>query len=105
MALESDEVTEQRKSQRFDLHLPFEIIPTGANSKSKGETKNLSSCGVLFTSPKPVEIGAIIEYFIGLPVAPGARGDVRLRCMGKVLREDAGSAFAATLDRYEFVRR
>jgi hypothetical protein len=32
------------------------------------------------------------------------RKDVRLRCVGKILREDAASAFAATLERYEFLR-
>ena len=98
-------VTEQRKSQRFDLRLPFELIRTGANSKSKGETRNLSSSGVLFTSTAPVEVGATIEYLITLPRTPGSRAEVRLRCVGKVLRGDPQSTFAATLERYEFVRR
>jgi hypothetical protein len=32
------------------------------------------------------------------------RKDVRLRCVGKILREHSASAFAATLERYEFLR-
>lgn len=94
---------EQRKNQRFDLRLPLEIVRTGATPKNIGETRNMSSSGVLFTSPSPVDIGQPIEYMITLPKAPAARAEVRLRCIGKVVRED-DSAFAATLERYEFVR-
>lgn len=95
---------EQRKNQRFDLRLPFEIL--GAKSqRPKGETRNVSSCGVLFTTPLNVQVGEPIEYLITLPKAPGTRLDVRLRCIGKVVRKDQpAAAFAATLERYEFVR-
>jgi hypothetical protein len=97
-------VTEQRKNQRFELRLPFQIVGTGPSPKTTGETKNLSSSGVLFTSAAPVPVGEPIEYMITFPKAPGTRSEVRLRCVGKVLREDAELAFAATLERYEFVR-
>jgi len=65
----------------------------------------MSSAGVLFTSSTPVPVGEPIEYFITFPKAPGARTEVRLRCVGKVVREDVDMAeFAATLERYEFLR-
>jgi hypothetical protein len=65
----------------------------------------MSSAGVLFTSSQPVPIGEPIEYLITFPKAPGARAEVRLRCVGKVVREDLDlAAFAATLERYEFLR-
>ncbi len=95
---------EQRKNQRFELRLPFELIRSGANAKPVGETKNVSSSGVLFTSPVPVDVGAPIEYLITFPTATGSRTEVRLRCVGKVLRNDPAETFAATLERYEFVR-
>jgi PilZ domain len=94
-------MTEQRRNQRFDLRLPFELL-TGP--KAKGETRNVSSCGVLFRSPKPIEIGEPIEYMITFPKAPGTRVDVRLRCVGTVVRIETGSTFAATMERYEFIR-
>ena len=94
-------MTEQRRNQRFDLRLPIELL---SGPKSTGETRNVSSCGVLFSTGKPVEIGEPIEYMISLPKAPGTRVDVRLRCMGTVVRRDEGENFAATLERYEFVR-
>lgn len=94
---------EQRKNQRFDLRLPFEVIG-GAATAPRGETKNVSSCGVLFAADTPVEVGDPIEYLITLPKAKGARVSVRLRCIGKVVRGEDGPHFAATLERYEFVR-
>src|ERR1700704_3048168 len=95
---------EQRKHQRFELHLPFEIVRDGSRSKVRGETRNVSSAGVLFTSESQLPLGESIEYLITLPRSPGVRKDVRLRCVGKIVREDAASAFAATLERYEFLR-
>ena len=95
---------EQRKNQRFELKLPFEIIRAGGNPKPIGETKNVSSSGVLFTSAIPVEVGEPIEYCITFPKAPGSRAEVKLRCVGKVLRYDPEATFAATLERYEFQR-
>jgi hypothetical protein len=97
-------VIEQRKHQRFDLRLPFEIVRGEARSKAVGETKNVSSSGVLFKAAAPVEVGESIEYLITFPRVPGSKSEVRLRCAGKVLRTDPEETFAATLERYEFVR-
>jgi len=94
---------EQRKHQRFELRLPFEVVTNGSRSKVRGETKNVSSAGVLFTTESQLPVGESIEYMITFPRTPGARKDVRLRCVGKVVREDTQS-FAASLERYEFVR-
>lgn len=66
----------------------------------------MSSSGVLFTSSDRLPVGDPIEYMITFPKAPGSRSEVRLRCVGKVLREQPeDSSFAATLERYEFVRQ
>jgi PilZ domain-containing protein len=98
-------VVEQRRNQRFDLRLPFEILGGAPRTKSKGETRNVSSAGVLFTSHARVEVGESIEYLITLPKVPGSRVDVRLHCIGKVVRNAPKSACAATLERYEFLRQ
>jgi hypothetical protein len=94
---------EHRKNQRFELRLPLEIIG-GRAPLSKGQTKNVSSCGVLFTAQAAVAVGEPIEYLITLPKARGTRAPVRLRCIGKIVRKDEASQFAATLERHEFVR-
>ena len=99
-------VAEQRKNKRFELRLPFELTRRGSQATSKtGETQNMSSGGVLFTTEVSVDVGDAIEYMITLPKAPGARSDVHLRCIGKVVRSEQPSRFAATLERYEFMRQ
>lgn len=95
---------EQRRSRRFELKLPVELVRAGAVALGKtGETRNMSSSGVLLSADAQVAIGDPIEYLITLPVPQGASPEVRLRCMGKVIRQDGGAA-AVTLERYEFVR-
>ena len=42
--------TEQRKTKRFELRLPIELVRTGAERLERySETRNISSGGVLFT--------------------------------------------------------
>jgi hypothetical protein len=95
--------------------LPLELVKAGgARVSLTGETKNLSSGGVLFSSEAHIDVGAPIEYYISLPTGTNSRGGVRLRCLGKVMRlVEAGRVFdgerrpsvvAATLERYEFIR-
>ena len=86
------------------MKLPFEIIRSGASEKTAGATENVSSSGVLFISEPSIQVGEPIEYVITFPKQVGSRSEVRLRCVGTVLREDTESKFAATLERYEFVR-
>jgi PilZ domain-containing protein len=96
---------EQRKARRFDLKLPFELIRSGTALLSEhGETKNLSSAGVLFQSQADLHVGEPVEYVITLPTSPSQGEKVRLHCIGKVVRFAKKAEIAATLERYEFVR-
>lgn len=98
---------ENRRHQRFPLQLPFELLTGEDRIRTQGETRNVSSCGVLFSAETPVGIGTPIEYFITLPRVMNSKIEVRVRCMGTVVREEPneqGATFAATLERYEFVR-
>jgi hypothetical protein len=94
---------EQRRAQRFELKLPVEVVRAGSVPVgTRGETCNLSSAGVLFSAELPVEVGEPIEYVITLPVVRNGDESVRLRCVGKVVRNERSTA-AATLERYEFI--
>ncbi|MBI3679987.1 MAG: PilZ domain-containing protein [Acidobacteria bacterium] len=102
---------EQRRNQRYELRLPFELVRSGSKPLAKtGETRNVSSGGVLFTSDVDVRVGQPIEFMITLPTAANGR-PVRIRCVGKVVRLESEAAetnsipsVAATLERFEFVR-
>lgn len=103
---------EQRRTRRFQLHLPLSITRSGPERVTfAGLTKNISSSGVLFTTEREPDLGGPIEYVITLN-HEGSQA-VSLRCIGKVLRADRmpsetaqNQAFqiAATLERYEFIR-
>lgn len=111
----SSAVIDNRKNRRFDLRLPVELVRAGGEQVSNlGETQNVSSGGVLFTSDAQVDVGQPIEYLISLPPGPNRQARVRLRCLGKVLRlhradarpdpDPPSVAVAATMERYEFLR-
>jgi hypothetical protein len=100
-------VIEQRRTKRFELELPVEVVRTGTERLSAvGATRNISSGGILFVGGKELDIGGPIEYVVTL--ASGINGVVNIRCMGKVLRVQKAEAEAVTiaisLERYEFQR-
>jgi hypothetical protein len=106
-------VIEQRRTKRFDLHLPVEIVRAGAERISRfGRTRNISSGGVLFTASSRMEIGSAVEYIVTLAGGGGGTSTVNLRCMGKVLRLESPQSetvennftVAVSLERYEFLR-
>lgn len=108
------EVPDQRRSRRFELRLPFLLVRAGPRHvNAAGETENLSSAGVLFTSDHDIEIGDPIEYSISLPGDADHKDGVKLHCVGKVVRKheqlgdpdtEKPTTIAATLERYRFVR-
>jgi len=104
---------EQRRTKRFELRLPIELVRAGSRRISEvGETRNLSSGGVLFTTDEEIEVGDPIEYIITLPSGVNDPEGARLHCVGKVVRLQSRQAnshpkqttLAATLERYQFVR-
>jgi hypothetical protein len=107
-------VREQRRTTRFDLRLPLELIHAANQALHlSGETKNVSSRGVLFATKTPIPVGQSVEYFLTLPSAASGKEIVRVHCRGHVVRlekspDDGGGEcpvlLAATLERYEFQR-
>ncbi len=105
---------EQRKARRFPIRLPVRILRHGSRpAMGQGETRNLSSRGVLFVSNAGVSVGERIEYVITLTTEGGPQKPVDLYCLGKVVRAErltgtenapASYSIAATLERYEFLR-
>jgi hypothetical protein len=103
---------EQRRAQRYKLQLPLHIIQLGDQRVDLLEqTRDISSGGVCFLSPRNIEIGGRIEYLITLS---GSTPPVRIRCLGKVMRsqqptegmmaEHSMFEIAVTMERYQFVR-
>jgi hypothetical protein len=104
-------VVDQRRNQRFQLELPVRITRPGEQQISDGAvTRNISASGVLLSADSQVQLGGQIEYVVTLTTVRGV--EVDLRCSGKVVRMEKSEPetsqdylIAATLDRYQFVRR
>lgn len=98
---------EQRRTQRYKLQLPLQIVQVGDEFVDRTEkTRDISSGGVCFLSSHKVDVGGRIEYVITLS---GSHPPVRIRCLGKVLRsqnanQESGYEVAVTMERYSFVR-
>lgn len=84
----------------------MEVIRLGSKRVSlRGETRHLSSVGVLLISSQfPGQVGQSVEYLISIPPAQGGQ-PVALRCLGKIihLNPEEGSA-EISLERHEFMR-
>ena len=97
-------VVEQRKAERFELQLPVLVVREGNQQVCMvGETRNLSSGGVLIAMQAPISIGESIEYVIMLALSSDGRQSTRLHCKGNVLRNE-GLFYAITIERHEFLR-
>jgi hypothetical protein len=102
-------LVEQRRTQRYRLQLPLQILQLGEKRVDRVErTKDISSGGVLFLSPTEIEPGGRIEYLITLS---DSNPPVRIHCLGTVLRSqhppsdpETDWEVAVTMERYQFVR-
>jgi hypothetical protein len=96
---------ELRKNQRFDLRLPYEISRAGYRAKVTGNTRNLSSCGILLATSTLIPLGEKIEYSITLPQAPGADAQVKIKGIGRISRRlPEEGLLAVSIESYELVR-
>jgi hypothetical protein len=104
---------EHRRTRRFLLSRPVALTRIGQDYvELAGFTKDISSCGVVFSIDVQAQLGTKIEYTLNLISDESAA--VNLRCIGKVVRikrlldgqaeGNRGFQMAVTLERYEFVR-
>lgn len=103
-------MTDARTGRRFPVHIPVRVGDTPASAEHVGLTENISSSGAYFWLDTPPEIGSIIECEMTIPSKTiGARSDVTLRCLARVIRTDTPkkgnqTGVACVIDSYEFVR-
>ncbi len=97
---------ELRSSTRFPIKLPLAV--RGDTHHHEAETQDISSGGVLFLMDAHVAIGSEISFSIAMPAnVLGTPADVRIHCVGRVIRsteEDGRRAVAAIIDEYRFER-
>jgi len=70
-------------------------------------TRDVSYRGLYFLSETKFDVGHQIEFVLTLPEKVSTSGAVDIRCIGKVVRVEAGKngtmGVAAKIERYEFL--
>jgi hypothetical protein len=101
---------ERRSAQRFRIKLPLTVRWTSGSAvgEARTESQDVSSRGIYFSLPKTVQNGSPVEIVLTLPHEITMAGPVRVRCLGRVHRNEpqqAGySGLVAEIERYEFLR-
>jgi hypothetical protein len=98
------------------MNLPIEFQLGDSSKKQKGTTRDLSASGVYITAAAPFRVGSRVKFLIAVPGdLVGARKNVAIECVGRVVRVDKGKAarrtpepadgVACVIDTYKFVRK
>lgn len=98
---------ERRRSRRFPVAAEVHWHPANLrnhDSTEFGETINMSSSGVLFTTSHPLAVGSLIELSVSWPVALNGHCGLKLVVQGRIARSEARTA-ALHIERYEFRTR
>jgi hypothetical protein len=96
-----------RSVERFPLSLPICVrwnTPSGS-AEAETRSRNVSSRGIYFFLPSPIEDGSTVEITIALPEESSGS---RIHCQGRVRRteviEPDQIGVAAQIERYCFER-
>ncbi len=95
---------DRRSKRRFPLRMGMWFRPAGLHIPAlwtAGESLNLSSTGLLFSSADAVSPGQQIEALIDWPARLNNRVDLRLALEGTIVRS-TDEKTAMRVDRYEF---
>jgi hypothetical protein len=101
-------VADIRTSRRFPVHLPAKILLD--KDTAAASTANISAAGVYLWIDGGLEVGSATKFEITIPhESIGANSDVRLCCLGRVVRcdetnETGRSGVACVIENYEFIR-
>jgi hypothetical protein len=107
-------VRERRRSPRASLMLPLRLMQVAGRREPFPVSliiKNISSTGVFFFSPEPLEPGTTIEMEIGLIERRPGYGNVRMNTAARVVRTETAAecspgwrGYAASFDDIDFNR-
>jgi len=101
---------ERRTAHRFNMHLPVEVRAPATQEPLSTTTEDVSFRGVYFTINRKFEVNSPIDLVLTLPREVTLSDDVRVHCVGRVVRVDRRQAenggqvgVAAVIERYNFL--
>jgi hypothetical protein len=100
---EASKNDERRRSDRFPIRrdLRYKVMSRAHGGAGAGETVNMSSGGVLFTTELPLIPGKLVEIAISWPAQLDQKTALKLTARGRVVRSESGLA-AVRIEQYEF---
>jgi PilZ domain len=106
-------MTERRMARRYDLSLPVNVrLPITRESAShRGQTRDISTRGVYFTTHRELTTGTEVDFTLTLPPEITHGSEVFVRAHGRVVRIDKRRdenfetiGVAAVIERYDIIR-
>ena len=106
-------MTERRMARRYDLSLPVNVrIPINREASSHGgQTRDISTRGVYFTTHKELSPGTEVDFTLTLPSEITRGDEVFVRAHGRIVRTDKRHddgvdtiGVAAVIERYDIIR-
>jgi hypothetical protein len=100
-------IDDRRRATRFPIERLILFQTTGrrqAPTSGLGQTINISSTGVLFSTDEPLSPGRSIRVAISWPARLDSSVGLQLVARGRIVRCDGGNA-AVRIQRYEFRTR
>lgn len=102
---------ERRTAQRFTMQLPVEVEAPGAGGRVATRTDDVSFRGVYFHINQNFEVDSPIDLVLTLPHEVTLSQDVRVHCVGRVVRVERPAeganggqvGVAAVIERYDFL--
>jgi hypothetical protein len=98
---------ERRGTGRFPLkeEVRYRLLQNKAVQVSgAGQTLNIGSGGILFTTEEKLPIGRLVELSVNWPARLGGTCPLKFVAVGRVIRAEADRA-AVRIERYEFKTR
>jgi hypothetical protein len=99
---------DRRGSSRFPVHeeVRYKVLqPSKAPPQiGSGQTLNIGSGGILFTTQEKLTIGRTVEISVNWPARLDGTCPLKFVATGKVVRAETGKA-AVRIERYEFKTR
>jgi hypothetical protein len=98
---------ERRGTGRFPLQeeLRYRLLQSKTLQVSgSGQTLNIGSGGILFTTEDKLPIGRLVELSVNWPARLGGTCPLKFVAIGRVIRSEADRA-AVRIERYEFKTR
>jgi PilZ domain-containing protein len=95
---------ERRTSGRFPIQQEVRYTTLEGRNRSEagiGQTLNMSSGGVLFTTADPLHVGKRLELSVNWPARLDGTCRLKLVALGRVVRTD-GRRAAINIEQYEF---